>query len=393
MPAERSPGITRPVVPRMLRVLVSITAIGVALHGSEATAPRTAGALCGTYLALAATLLLGSVSAMCVGRWCGFPVRAISWGLGPAWRTTAGPRYTVVVRSVPLPILRVSIGVDQRHGRPLRTVVWILLQAIAGTLAAGALWLCPRPFGAAAGIAAIGFTVIAAAMQTVTLLPRGSATRTAAAAADQPAARSLMKLLLQGQVQQARAALDAWAVSDPVERLTRQQAETLLLMAEGRYRRAAALIEALVESPDLPGALRAALPHTQARALAYTMESEGPDPLASERFFALYLRLRDTAVPDTAGSDLRALYFLAKGDVDQAVHEARTAARVGSVPLRRCMTLCTLALALNQAGRHDEALKALARARELAPDVARVGFAERALGLRLEAGLPETTRG
>ncbi|TDU03330.1 hypothetical protein EDD99_1751 [Streptomyces sp. 846.5] len=70
--------------------------------------------------------------------------------------------------------------------------------------------------------------------------------------------------------------------------------------------------------------------------------------------------------------------------------EARTAARVGAVPLRRCMTLCTLALALHRAQRPDAAHKALARARKLAPEVARVGFVGRVLELGREATRQET---
>ncbi|MEY9834870.1 hypothetical protein [Streptacidiphilus sp. EB103A] len=390
MSAERSSDIARSVVPRLLRALVSMTAFGVALLGAPANAPRTAGALGGTYLAAAVAALLGSLAALGFGRWCGVPAKRLFWGLGPAWRTTVGPKYVVVVRRVPLPILQVGVGVDQRPGLRLRRIVWILLQAVAGALVAGLLLLCPRPFGTAAGLATIGFTVIAAGVQAVTVLPGSSADRTRTAAADAPAARAVMTLVVQAQVHQARAALDDWTVSGSAEESARQQAEVLLLMAEGQYRQAAALAEVLVESADLHSTVRAALPHTQARALAYALESEGPDPLASERFFALYLQLRDTSVYEMAGSDLRALYFLAKGDVDQAVHEARTAARVGSAPLRRCMTLCTLALALNRAQRHDAAHKALARARKLAPEVTRVGFVERVLELGRGATHQET---
>ena len=367
-----------------------MTAFGVALQGAPADAPRTAGAVGGAYLALTLTTVLGSLAALGFGRWCGVPAKGLSWGLGPAWRTTVGPKYVVVVRRIPLPILQVGVGIDQRPGLRRRRVLWILLQAVAGTLLAGLLLLCPRPFGTAAGLATIGFTVIAAVVQAVTVLPDGSADQTRTAAADAPSARAVMTLVVQGQVHQARTALDDRTVSGAVEESARQQAEVLLLMAEGQYRQAAALAEVLVESADVHSVVRASLPHTQARALAYEMESEGPDPLASERFFALYLQLRNTSVQEMAGSDLRALYFLAKGDVDQAVHEARTAARVGTVPLRRCMTLCTLALALNRAQRHDAAQKALARARKLAPEVTRVGFVERVLEVGREATHQET---
>ncbi|MBC3840513.1 hypothetical protein GXW82_10490 [Streptacidiphilus sp. 4-A2] len=57
-----------------------------------------------------------------------------------------------------------------------------------------------------------------------------------------------------------------------------------------------------------------------------------------------------------------------------AVDEARAAARVGSAPLRRCMTRCTLAVALHRAGRTTDADKALRLAKKDGPDIARLAF-------------------
>ncbi|WP_042371606.1 hypothetical protein, partial [Streptacidiphilus neutrinimicus] len=152
------------------------------------------------------------------------------------------------------------------------------------------------------------------------------------------------------------------------------KAELPVLMGEGRYREAATVAESLAQAPGVSAAERMGAWLQLARALAYAMESTPAGPGERERFLELCRELRDAPPQLTSGSDLRSLYYQITGDAELAVDEARTAARVGSAPLRRSMAYCTLAMALMGAGRREQAQKALRLAMSQGSDNARIAF-------------------
>ncbi|WP_405012168.1 hypothetical protein [Kitasatospora sp. NBC_01539] len=363
-----------PVIPRVLVGAVAGTAYMIVLIQGPPTLPRMAAAAGGAFVGLASALWAWSLMVLLLGPWCGLMARIVLIGAGPALRTSIGTGRIVVVRRVPVPVVDVLPGVGPGPVVRWKVVVGAIVALAVQVLAGWALLQMGPAFGTVAGVTCMGAAVIRLGATVHASVRVGTA---GAGAGD--AAVTRVMAAVQKDVAEARRLIGTWSDQALLESVGGRTAELLVLVGEGRYRETVALAELLARDPGLPAEQRASIELTCARALVYAMEREDPEPGARERFLALYGRLRRAPAPLTSGSDLKALHHLVEGDVGRAVDEARSAARVGSAPLRRSMTYCTLALALDRVGRAAEARKALAAARSVGPHSARIDFVARRL--------------
>lgn len=381
----------RPVAPRILAAAVVCAAYLIALFRAPVTPWRTVGALGGSCAGLVLALEVWSLAVLALGPWCGLAARIISFGVGPALRTSFGEKRIVIVRRVPLPVLTVDPGVGPGKITRWRLVVGALAALAVQMLLSGALLFVDPPCGTAAGIACLGAALIRLGQLLHYSTPR-SAGRLARLSVGDIAARQVLAVA-QRSLSDARRLIEGWSDPELSASISGRTAELMVLAGEGRYREAISLSELLVQEPDLSAVERMSIELTRARVLGYVMELEQPEPADRERFLSLYCELYDAPAQLISGSDLQALYHLVKGDVGPAVDEARSASRVGSAPLRRCMTYCTLALALHRAGRTVDAHKALTSARSTGCDAARIDFVARVLDGDVNVGNDTMRRG
>jgi kanamycin kinase len=372
--------------------LVGVAAYLIALFRAPVTPGRILGAAGGVYTGLALAMATWSLTALALGPRCGLAVRAVSFGAGPAVRTSLSEDRIAIVRRVPVPILIVQLGAGPGRVVRRRLVVAELVALAAQAFIGLALLSVDPPFGLAAGIGCLG-----AAVLKLGRFLSASAAKNAGRFADRTAgdaAASRVIAVAQRSVSEARRLIDGWEDPDLANSSSGRTAELLVLMGEGRYREAIAVAELLMQAPDLVAASRTAFELTRARALGYlVLELEQPDPADRERFLALHRELRDAPARLTSGSDLDALYYLVTDNVEWAIDEARSASRVGTVPLRRCQAYTTLALALHRAGRPVEAQKALAAARSVGPDASRIDVVARVLGREAAEGRSDAPAG
>ncbi|WP_377267166.1 hypothetical protein [Peterkaempfera sp. SMS 1(5)a] len=313
------------------------------------------------------------------GARCGVHPHAVVLGLGPAWRSRVHGDRLTILRRVPLPLLRVVPAFRSGPGLSLRLRLWATTLLAAALAAAALLVGTGSGFGLGAGLSLGGVSVLLVAAQTGRLLLRplspeeldrrgrlaGSPLQTAAAH------------LLAGRVADARQTLDAWQRPSGEPGTDEQILRARILLLEGRYREAAADARALAEVPRLPRRTLALTRTTEARALAYAIEQGDAGDGSAERLLAVMRELRDAPGSVMSGTDLKALYYLAKGNRQDALYEARSTARIGGAPAERCLALCTLAIALHRSGHLADARQTAVSARVLAPEVARVITVER----------------
>ncbi|MFC8719259.1 hypothetical protein [Kitasatospora sp. NPDC057198] len=343
-------------VDKVHRVLLAVGCVVVCLpymSGGATVLPPAAGAITGTYALrwLWAGYLAGP------GRWFGLRPGGWSFGVGAVVRTTlgrSGPRY---LRRIPLPVLAPA-GLGTRSGAPLRPgrLLVVLLPFLgAAVLLAGLLALADGGFGRAAAVLGLLWAV-----RPVLLTAAVSSVPTAGSP---PADLAEVLATLQHDVPGARRLLDALPDGPDTRR-----AALSLLFAEGRYRELTELAAEFTADGDEYTAL------LRARALAYLDETGAATDADRAAFHAQYAAARRLPRELRAGSDLEALQELALGRNGLAIDEARSAAAVASLPLRRSMAYATLALALHRAGRPEEARTALMTARRTGPASARLDF-------------------
>jgi hypothetical protein len=250
--------------------------------------------------------------------------------------------------------------------------VVLLVLALQGLMGWGLL-LAPGPFGVAASTACLGFAVV-----RLGGLRRAGRSGTAESSVEVRTGGDDLAMRVMSTVQrsaaEARQVIESWPEPELRRSIIGRMAELPVLMAEGRYREATVVAAGIEQDPDASETDRASVRLNRARALAYAIEATPPEPGDREIFLALCRELRDAPARLTTGSDLRSLYYLVTGDVQLAVDEARSAARVGSAPLRRSMAYATLALACHRAGREAHAQKALRLAERQGSDHARLAF-------------------
>lgn len=181
------------------------------------------------------------------------------------------------------------------------------------------------------------------------------------------------RALLVGDLAELRAVLAESATSRPYTVALRCE----LAFAEGRYADAAAL--AAEHGPgQIKGSIaRAALGQDLVRARWYTREALGPrSSVAPEELVEPMAEGLSWVLADPY-SDALALYWLACGDTKRA-HRAAVRARSTVVgPHAAAHLECTIALIESVRNRPAHAVKALANARALAPDMPRIVVAER----------------
>ncbi|WAL73069.1 hypothetical protein OU787_17080 [Kitasatospora sp. YST-16] len=325
-----------------------------------------AGAVTGLYAAglLWAGYLAGPA------RWFGLRVDGWSFGSGAPVRTVPGPRGGWQLRRFPLPMVRpLLLGTDPASG-PGRLLPALLAYLSVAALGGCLLDLAGGDFGPAAAVVCLAGTV-APALMLVVLHTTSAAVRLAPEL--QEVARTMQR-----DVAEARRLLDALPPSTAAGGIGLS-----VLLAEGRYRE---LADRAAESTARAGG---AMDLLQARALAYLDETGAADDADRAAFHALYRAALRTPRSLRAGSDLPALYELARNHPGLAIDEARSAAAVGSTPLRRSAAYATLALAFHRAGRPEEARAALESARRTGPATARLDFLTGLLAAPEPAPAPE----
>ena len=369
-----SPAVSRSaVVARLLSGAVCVAAYVVALSGGRPGLGREVAALGGSYLGAFLCTTVWSLAILTFGRRAGLEARVISWGLGPAFRTVFRGGRVIRLCRIPAPLIRVQVapGPDGIKGRSFVAVVLLVL-AVQG-LMGGGLLLVSGPFGVAAGTACLGLALVSLGKlwQVGRSGSPGSPMQVRSGGAD-------LEMQVMSAVQHSAAEARQVFESRPEPELRRsvsgRTAEMLVLIAEGRYREAMITAAVIEQAPDASEIVRVGARLSRARSLAYAMEATAPEPGDRETFLALCRELRDVPAKLTTGSDLRSLYYLATGDVQLAVDEAKAATRVGSAPLRRSLAYATLALACHRAGRGAQAQKALRLAERQGCDYARLAF-------------------
>jgi hypothetical protein len=316
------------------------------------------------------------------GRRCGVHAQGVLVGMGPAWRTRVGDDRVTSLRRGPVPLVRVVPAYSPGPNWPRGFRLWAATLLAAQTAVAGLFLGIGGPFGCGAatalgGTALVRFFAPPAGRLLLRPVAAGELDRWGLLAGSglNRAAASV----LEGRPADARQALQNCPPQadgpQPVFRLV----EARVLLLEGRYAEAAEICRDVADLSALPASVRMVAHVVQARALAYALESASAPADAHERFRALVRELREAPAAVTSGADVTALYYLLKGNVDEAISEARHVSRIGGAPAGRCLALCTFAVCLHRAGRMDDARQALTRARELAPEVVRVAFVERLL--------------
>ncbi|MEU3497842.1 hypothetical protein ABZ747_30675 [Kitasatospora cineracea] len=326
--------------------------------------PAAAGALVGAFVSdwLSAGYLAGP------GRLFGLGSGGWTFGVGAPVRSSVGRRGLWQLRRIPLPALRPTSLTAGPALTPGRLVSALLL--FLGTVVLGSqlLALAGGGFGRLAEatclLGAVGPMLLTA---TVYAGPVG-----------EPGDPAVWEVLsaLQRDVAEGRRLLDALPPS--TDAAATAEAVRSVLLAEGRYRELADL----AQESAAGGNAVAVLLH--ARAPAYLDETGAADDADREAFAVLYAAARRLPRALRAGSDLEALHELALGRTGSAIDEARSAAAVGSVPLRRGMAYATLAPALHRAGRPEEARAALESARRTGPVTARLEFLTELVGTPAE---------
>ncbi|WP_231873197.1 MULTISPECIES: aminoglycoside 3'-phosphotransferase [Kitasatospora] len=289
------------------------------------------------------------------GRRAGLRVGGWTFGAGAPLRSSRRVHGGWQLRRFPLPLVR-PLGVSREapaDGRGLLPGLSAYCAVVL--LGAGLLALTGGDFGRAAAMVCL----LAAAGHVVLLLGHQA---TPAAAAPAPALLEVTEAV-QRDVAEARRLLDALPPG-----LDSRDVRMAVLIAEGRYRETAELAAEVAAAGDGTAVL------VHARALAYLDETGAADDADRAAFHARYAAARRLPRAHRTGSDLEALRELALGQGGLAIDEARSAAAVGSFPLRCGMAYATLALALHRAGRPEEARAALAAAREAGPATARLEF-------------------
>ncbi|MER5641525.1 hypothetical protein ABT095_31865 [Kitasatospora sp. NPDC002227] len=366
---------------RALAVLVGCGAYGFTLLGAPVTLGRILGASAGVVAGGWLSMLVWALAVLLLGRWWGLTAKVVSLGVGPAARIWQREKRVVILRRVPFPRILVAAGPGpggvRRAGYVLAAAVTLAGQAAAGW----ALLAVAPPFGPAASISCLGIAVIKTGQLLQAATPAASARTDRLMVGDAEAGEALRAA--NRSVAEARRLIDGWTDPAVAESVHGRLAELAVLMGEGRYREAATHAEQLGQDPDLLPVQHLSCRLTRARALAYLMELGPSDPSDREDFLSLHRGLRRAPGQLTSGSDLQALYHLVVDQPVLAVGEARSAAHVGSVPLRRSMAYCTLALALHRTGRTAEAQRAVASARKVGPDMARI---DHVAGVLADAG-------
>ncbi|MFJ5882898.1 hypothetical protein [Kitasatospora cineracea] len=341
-------------VDRVHRTVVPVALLGVLWwylrSGADQWQAET-GAVAGLYAAglLWAGYLAGP------GRWFGLRADGWSFGLGAPVRTVPGPRGGWQLRRFPLPVVRpLLLGTDPASG-PGRLL--LALPAYLGVAALGGwlLDLAGGDFGPSAAVVCLAGAV-GPALTLVVLRTTPAATRL------DPALQEVARTL-QRDVAEARRLLDALPPGSATGGIGLG-----VLLAEGRYR------ELADRAAESTARADGALDLLQARALAYLDETGAADDADRAAFRTLYRAARRAPRSLRTGSDLPALYELAENHPGLAIDEARSAAAVGSTPLRRGAAYATLALAFHRAGRPEEARAALESARRTGPATARLDF-------------------
>ncbi|MHA6761169.1 hypothetical protein [Streptacidiphilus sp. PAMC 29251] len=288
----------------VIRVLSGLIVLGgyeFALFGAPVTPERIGASLGGAYLGAALPVTMWSLIVLTLGRRLGVEAKIISWGLGPALRTSLSSSRILVVRRIPVPVLRTRVAVQPAGTTKARLVALVLITLTFQGLTGWGLLFAPGPFGVAAGIVCLGTALVRLGgfrsfrSAAVGSLSVGSQNR----GEDQ----GLQVLAaLQRSVTEARRLIED--CSDPEWRGSAEgrKVELPVLLGEGRYREAATVAASVAQAPGVSALERAGAQQSLARALAYAMESTSAEPGDRERFLELCRELRDApAQPESTG--------------------------------------------------------------------------------------------
>lgn len=321
-------------------------------------------------LSLQVGMLLGAVA-------LGVRVHTVVIGVGRRLRDWTGPRRAVVVRAVPL-FLSVSVAPGKA---PARRRMWgaALCSAVVGTAAAGAAVVGAALVG---GGLWTGLSLACALTVGHALVPRKTpgSTSTGWFLLRLPGltgvqAQQLDAAPLVGQAVDAAQRGDLALAAELAARLREQHptlrtatAGILVLQAGGRYAEAMQLAMGLIEGGAATPGEAAPFFAALADLACATVEAGQLDPELGLRTAEHAIEAAETlGYPKYKLAGPRALHRLLRGDVEQAIVLARSAARSGDDRLGRADDLATLALAHMAAGDNAAAREAIVEAEKLVP--------------------------
>ncbi|WP_042376540.1 hypothetical protein [Streptacidiphilus melanogenes] len=367
--------------PGRFRILPFLFGLGVAVvtttspglaHSDDAFA-FAPGFLAGALLALQLQTLVG----LALGRLGGTAPVLLMVGGGPLVSRLRG--VTLLIRPVPLVPLLVGEAITAVDGLRLRLFLNGLLRVtVPAGLGVALMWSATPLRYLGPGLALVpllllsaprtpgttGWMLLRAPFADAALLPQ---------LALGPRELAAQRALLGGRVAEARAAPDGV----PADTLSQVRLHAAADVVSGRYAEA---VEALRGAPEARG-LAPRVPGEElllARAGLFAAEAgtmPREDALAAA---AVGIALAGERHPRLlAASDVLATQALLNGRAADAAVLARTALKRMSDQLTRAYCLCTLAAAQAVTGDQPSARASLARARALAPELARIATVER----------------
>ncbi|SEK27918.1 hypothetical protein [Streptacidiphilus jiangxiensis] len=342
--------------------------------GRPSVAESALGGSVGVLVGLQLLQLVG----LLLGRLGGTAPTLLVIGSGPLLAVRRLGQVTVLIRPIPLLPVQVLSNVVAVPALRVRLFLGGLLRI--GVLVGLGAWLLAGAshFGAMVGM---GFELVAL-LSLLSVKQRGSAAwmifrvptadrSVVTALALDPAEMAVQRAVMGARNGEARAAL-AGVTSD---RLVAVRLRAAVDIAEGRYREALDALrlarvdadpaepggELLLARAALYGLEAGAIPHDEALAVAGAASAQAGGSMPR-----LYVM---TEIPATEA--------LLTGRAAEALALARTGARRSTDLQTRALTLCTLAAAQSVTGDQPAARATLARARALAPDLARLATVER----------------